>query len=216
MLGQIYDMSYGSYHYVGKHDGDIFKDNYFGSGIAWSNVVKKHGKENIKRIILETYDTKEQANILEKKYIKEAKFAYGNNCLNIADGGQGGDLGPEVRARISAAVSGERNGMYGRRLCGEANGMYGKTHPNWNYSNWRPSEEMKQAQRERMLGDLNPCKREDVKEKLRIAAKKQINRSGGVKGGHWYTNGIESKCFLDGQQPDGWYRGRTIHKESAL
>lgn len=216
MLGQIYDMSYKDYHYVGKHDGDIFKDNYFGSGIAWTNVVKKHGKENIKRVILETYDTKEQADVLERKYIRDAKTCYGKNCLNIADGGQGGDLGPEVRARISAAVSGERNGMYGKGLRGEANGMYGRTHPNWNHSHWRPTEKMKQAQRERMLGDRNPCKRADVKEKLREANKKQVNRSGGVKGGHWYTNGIESKCFIDGQQPEGWRRGRIINKESKV
>lgn len=41
MLGQIYEMTYDKYYYVGKHDGDIFKDEYFGSGIAWTNVVKK-------------------------------------------------------------------------------------------------------------------------------------------------------------------------------
>lgn len=213
MLGQIYEMIYEDYHYIGKHDGDIFADNYYGSGIAWTNVVNKYGKEKIKRIILETYDTKEQADKLEKYYIKEARDRYGSNCLNIADGGQGGDLGPAVRAKISAKVSGSGNGMYGKGLFGSANGMYGKTHPNWNHSHWHPTEEMKEAQRQRMLGDNNPCKREEVKQKLREANKRQTNRSGGVVGGHWYTNGVDSKCYIDGQQPEGWYRGRTIKRK---
>lgn len=93
MLGQIYEMAYENYHYIGKHDGDIFADNYYGSGIAWTNVVNKHGKECIQRIILETYDTKEQADVLEKQYIIKARKQYGSNCLNIADGGQGGRPG---------------------------------------------------------------------------------------------------------------------------
>lgn len=100
--------------------------------------------------------------------------------------------------------------MYGKGLVGPANGMYGKTHPNWDHSHWHPTEEMKESQRQRMIGDNNPCKRDVVKQKLREANKRQINRSGGVVGGHWYTNGIDSKCCHDGQQPAGWYRGRTI------
>lgn len=203
-------MAYENYHYIGKHDGDIFADNYYGSGIAWTNVVNKHGKGCIQRIILETYDTKEQADVLEKQYIIKAREQYGSNCLNIADGGQGGDLGPLVRAKISEKVSGVKNGMYGKGLVGPANGMYGKTHPNWNHSHWHPTEEMKESQRQRMIGDNNPCKRDVVKQKLRGANKRQINRSGGVVGGHWYTNGIDSKCCHDGQQPAGWYRGRII------
>ena len=153
--------------------------------------------------MLTTYETKEQADLLEKYYIKQARELYGKNCLNIADGGQGGNLGPAVCAKISANVSGARNGMYGRGLKGAANGMYGKTHPNWNHSHWRQTAEMREAQRQRMLGDNNPCKREDVKQKLRLANKRQVNRSGGVQGGHWYTNGIDSICCLDGQQPEG-------------
>ena len=38
--GQVYIMHCNDYHYVGVHKGDIFKDNYFGSGIAWGNVVQ--------------------------------------------------------------------------------------------------------------------------------------------------------------------------------
>ena len=34
--------------------------------------------------------------------------------MNIADGGEGGNLGEEVNKRISVAVSGKKNGMYGK------------------------------------------------------------------------------------------------------
>lgn len=67
MLGQIYIMESHNYYYVGKHTGDIYKDNYYGSGIAWTNVVKKYGKDDIVRKILDTYETEEIGDELEKK-----------------------------------------------------------------------------------------------------------------------------------------------------
>ena len=40
--------------YVGKHKGDIFKDNYWGSGTVIKNYVDKYGKENFERRICNT------------------------------------------------------------------------------------------------------------------------------------------------------------------
>ena len=217
MLGQIYEMVFENYHYVGKHNGGIYLDDYYGSGIAWCNVVRKYGKDRIIRNVICTYDDELSANILEKKYIKIAKEKYGENCLNIADGGQGGNLGPEVNAKISKAISGERNGMYGKKLSDETKLKISnklKGHPNYNHSHWKPTEEMKEAQRRRVTGKNNPCKREEVKEKIRNAARNQKNRNGGVKGGHWYTDGVNSKCLRDGDTvPEGWHLGRTIKKQ---
>ena len=119
MLGQIYCAHCRGYHYVGKHDGDVFEDEYYGSGIAWNNVVNKYGTNQIIREILDTYDTKTDGDELEKKYIRHAKTLYGDSCLNIADGGQGGNLGDIVNKKISKNVSGSRNGMYGKTLSEE-------------------------------------------------------------------------------------------------
>lgn len=219
MLGQIYLGNYDNkYFYVGKHDGDIFKDNYKGSGLVWCNILNKHKDtpDKFSFVVLEEYDFKEHGDQLEISYILKYKNLYGDKLVNIASGGQGGNLGDEVNRRISLAVGGSGNGMYGKKLSDESKKKISsklKGHPNYNYSNWHPTEEMKQAQRERVLGDKNPCRREDVKQKLREAALKQTNRKGGKPGSYWFTNGIESKCYYDGEQPDGWYRGRTIIKK---
>lgn len=88
MLGQIYVMFSHGYCYVGKHDGNIFNDNYFGSGVAWNNVVNKYGKECIERNIICTYETKEEGNNLEMFYIDKYKNQFKECCLNIAIGGK--------------------------------------------------------------------------------------------------------------------------------
>jgi hypothetical protein len=214
MLGQIYEMSYGKYYYIGKHDGDIFEDEYFGSGIAWTNVVKKYGKENIQRKILKTYDTKEQADILEKFYIKQYKEKYDKNCLNIADGGQGGNLGEEVNKKISEAVSGEGNGMYGKKLSEETRTKISKKlkgHPNYNYSNYRPTEEIKAKISKSHIGIKQTP--ESIA-KIKEARAKQTNlKLDSAKGKHWYTDGVNNVMCFEENKPDNYYLGRTIIKE---
>lgn len=214
MLGQIYEMTYDKYYYVGKHDGDIFKDEYFGSGIAWTNVVKKYGKENIQRRILETYDTKEQADELEKFYIKQYKDKYGKNCLNIADGGQGGNLGEEVNKRISKAVSGEGNGMYGKKLSKETLEKISaklKGHPNYNNSNYRPTEEIKAKISKSHIGIKQTP--ESIA-KIKAARAKQTNlKLDSARGKHWYTDGVNNIMCFEQDKPDNYYLGRTIIKK---
>ena len=48
------------YYYIGVHDRDIFHDGYFGSGIAWGNVVNKYGKESVVRQVIDTYSSAEE------------------------------------------------------------------------------------------------------------------------------------------------------------
>ena len=51
MYGQIYKMQLNNYVYIGAHKGDIYKDDYFGSGIRWINILNKYGKENVQRFV---------------------------------------------------------------------------------------------------------------------------------------------------------------------
>lgn len=209
MLGQIYECNYkNQYYYIGKHDGDIFIDNYYGSGIIISNIIKKYGKDNITRTVLATYNNKNEANYLEIQYVSEARKKYGDKCINIADGGQGGNLGEIVNKKISIAVSGEKNGMYGRGLYGKSNGMYGKTHPNWNHSNYKPTDEIKKKISESHIGLKHT---EAAKEKIRIARSKQVNlKLDNHLGKHWYTDGINNILCFEQNKPNNYYLGRTI------
>ena len=75
--------------YIGKHITDNLNDGYLGSGLVLQNAIKKYGRENFKREILEFCENEEQCYELEYEYIKNAK-AYSNpNYYNLTEGGKG-------------------------------------------------------------------------------------------------------------------------------
>lgn len=62
--------------------------NYFGSGKIIRNFIKKHSKDDLIKFIVDTADTPDELDILEKKYIKEYNTKVPNGW-NISDGGHG-------------------------------------------------------------------------------------------------------------------------------
>lgn len=93
---------------------------YIGSGLILKRAVKKYGEENFTVEILAQADTKNELDTLERRYILEYDAINSKEFYNIASGGQGGNLGPKVNKLISEAVSGEKNGMYGKKLSPES------------------------------------------------------------------------------------------------
>lgn len=218
MLGQIYCNHCRGYHYVGKHDGDIFEDGYYGSGIAWNNVLNKYGKEQVVREIADTYDTKEEGDRLEKEHISHARILYGDNCLNIADGGQGGNLGELVNQKISESVRGPKNGMYGKTLSDETKEKIKKRLKEIDHKpnkGKKLNSEWKKKLSESHIGkNVGKTHTDEVRIKIKEARARQTNlKLDNWKGHHWYTNGINNYMYLEGEEPEGWYRGRTIQKE---
>ena len=73
--------------YIGYHTKD--KSNYLGSGSALEKAIKKYGRENFTREIIDTAETYEE---LCKKEIYWIAFYRKLKCsmYNIADGGKGG------------------------------------------------------------------------------------------------------------------------------
>lgn len=93
--------------YIGQHRSkDIMNDKYIGSGKYFYKAVKKYGKANFKNEVIEVVESRFQANVMEKVWIKREK-AKGKAEYNISWGGSGGDLGPEVRKKISNALKGK-------------------------------------------------------------------------------------------------------------
>ena len=75
--------------YIGK---DIHNnEKYLGSGMLLCRAIKKYGKCNFKKIILEFCDSIEKLNNREKYWIKKLKSTKRNIGYNIAVGGYGGD-----------------------------------------------------------------------------------------------------------------------------
>jgi len=104
--------------YIGQTIGD--RPNYIGSGRLFLKAVKKYGKENFKREILEYCDNVEQMN--EREIIWIAKYDSTNPSIgyNLCGGGGGrGGIHPSTRKKISEANKGEKNPNYKKNFTKE-------------------------------------------------------------------------------------------------
>ena len=107
--------------YIGKHNG---RDTvYLGSGTYFNNAVKKYGRKNFRKVILENnIDNNDMLNEREIYWIAFFNSTNRDIGYNLVKGG-GGTLGIihslETRAKLSEAMKGKH--------VGELNPMYGKS-----------------------------------------------------------------------------------------
>lgn len=76
-------------YYIGVHKTNDINDGYLGSGLLLNKAIKKYGRENFKRYILNTYNSLNDAFKDEKEFITE-ELAKSKQCYNVAAGGHGG------------------------------------------------------------------------------------------------------------------------------
>jgi hypothetical protein len=57
--------------YIGDHSTNNLNDNYIGSGLLIKIAIKKYGKHNFKKEILEHFNNKEDAFNIQEKYINQ-------------------------------------------------------------------------------------------------------------------------------------------------
>lgn len=74
--------------YYGIHSTNNLDDGYLGSGCYFYRSIKKYGKENFQREILEFFDCREDLSNAEKNLITE-DFVKDPNCYNVQMGGEG-------------------------------------------------------------------------------------------------------------------------------
>lgn len=101
--------------YIGQHKYKDFNDNYMGSGKLIRRAQKKYGMENFEKEILysriqykETVDSMERFAIAKERAIGKAEY-------NIADGGNGGNLGNGVNKKHSETCKGTNNPHFGKK-----------------------------------------------------------------------------------------------------
>lgn len=76
-------------YYVGMHSTDNLDDGYLGSGTVLSRSVKKYGKENHIREILEFVETRSKLREREETIVN-VDLLGDTNCMNLKLGGHGG------------------------------------------------------------------------------------------------------------------------------
>ncbi len=93
--------------YIGQHKTNNLDDSYMGSGVLLKRAKEKYGLENFSKEILAIVGTKENADILEKVFIALYR-EMGKVEYNVADGGQGGNLGEEVNVKRGKLLKGKK------------------------------------------------------------------------------------------------------------
>ena len=75
-------------YYYGAHSTDNINDEYLGSGVALKRAIKKYGKDNFYREIIEFCEEEEEMYLKEEIIVKEHYLK--ENCYNMNVGGKGG------------------------------------------------------------------------------------------------------------------------------
>lgn len=99
---QVTNKSNGRY-YIGVHCGDIFSDNYYGSGLILNKAIKRYGKESFEREVIASFDNPHLALFLESVLVPE-EIANDRECYNVTAGGGKppvhiADNHPKIRVR---------------------------------------------------------------------------------------------------------------------
>jgi len=153
------DLLSGKY-YIGMHSTDNLDDGYMGSGNRLILAIRKHGKNNFSREILEFVDTRYELHIREEEIVNLDEIAK-VECMNLRVGGEGGT---KESARVTNQKRWVENrddnlqlasdnfkklwetGIFkGRDTSGDKNPMFGNTH----------SEETKKKMSDKGTGKSN-------------------------------------------------------------
>lgn len=78
--------------YIGKRTYTKGWQDYLGSGLYLKRAIKKYGKENFERKIVEYASNREQLDEKEKMWIQKLNAIEDNMFYNIAEGGTGGNV----------------------------------------------------------------------------------------------------------------------------
>jgi len=101
--------------YIGMHVTSNIDDGYLGSGRRIKAEIKKYGRENFKREVLETCTSKEELAAREAAIVTEELRA-DSLCLNLKNGGEGGSvIGWNYLSKEKRSELGRRGGEALRR-----------------------------------------------------------------------------------------------------
>lgn len=214
--------------YIGVHSTNNPNDNYIGSGLRLNKAIKKYGRENFRRRILEFFNTREEAFKKEKEMVT-FEFCKDDSNYNVDLGGRGHRktfITPdEIKNKISKTLTGKKQSKeriemirlntLGRR--GINNGEINKrikieNLPEYLNNGWvlgtlyKMSDEL----RAKISKSNNGVKRSDeFKENLRKQNKNNIHINNGLK------NKMIQPELLDEYISKGWSLGVLYKNEDG-
>jgi len=187
-------------YYIGMHSTSNLDDGYLGSGNRLKLAVRKHGKENFIREILEYCESREELKRLEEEVVNLNEIAK-VDCMNLKVGGQGGFVNDKHKRKFIESSNVARD-LHIERLKNDK--VY--------YDKFiiQQRNHFKKLTKEGKLtyGNFEGRKHsEETKEKMRKP--KNMGSNNSQYGKCWITNEVESKKIMKGDLiPDGWRLGR--------
>jgi group I intron endonuclease len=139
--------------YIGCHETDNVDDGYMGSGLILLLAMKKYGKENFQKTILEFCENKQKMFDKEKELVTE-EFVKRLDTYNLNIGGHGG------------SIPGWKHTDEAKRKISEAN--YRRDPKSFSNPGWNHSQETKNKISEKLKGKQ---KTEEHRKKLSEANK---------------------------------------------
>ncbi len=192
-------------YYIGMHSTNNLDDGYMGSGRRLRASIRKHGKENHVKEILEFFETRELLVEAEKEAITPG-MVEDENCMNLMGGGEGGYVNDNHYEMLREKAS---DWMSKKWEDDEFRGMHLKL----------SGERMKQYHKEgRIRYNTFTGKKhsDETKQKMAEKAKERVGKKNSQYGTCWITNGGENKKinkeYLNQWLKNGWERGREIKK----
>lgn len=127
------------------------KNSYIGSGILLINAVKKYGKENFKKEILEYVDVADVLNDREKYWISYYNSTDLNIGYNLESGGKNFMVHHDttIEKFRSRKINGKDNPMYGKSFYDVWVDKYGEEYANKKIKIWKQNQSDIQKGRKR-------------------------------------------------------------------
>jgi len=119
-------------YYIGVHSTNDINDGYLGSGLVLKDAIKKYGKDNFTREIVEYFSSVEEAYNKEKELVNE-DFVSLQETYNLKIGGAGGYIGKDFYEQYSIDRKNYKHSVetidkIRQSKLGEKNPFYGKKH----------------------------------------------------------------------------------------
>jgi hypothetical protein len=187
--------------YIGVHSTKNLEDGYLGSGTRLSNSIKKHGKENHVREILQLFENrgdlmKKEREIVNPELLNEEK------CMNLKRGGEGGLhlVDKEAQKRIHEGATKWLNEKW-------KDPNFRKDRIKEISENMKKRHEMGIVKYDVFTGKSHT---EETKSKIGIGnSKSQLGEKNSQYGTRWITDGLTNrKISKNDQIPEGWSYGR--------
>jgi len=189
------------------HSTTNLEDGYLGSGKRLRHSIRKYGKENHTKEILEFLSTREELVIRESEIVNNILLE-DVLCMNLKPGGQGGFISEEQQRHRSICANKKLNeklkndNIFKKNWVSKLKNGLVNSHNNKKYNN---------LENYSWLGKTHS---EESKKKMSDSSKGQ---GSGVTnsqfGTCWVTNGVDNKKINKGSViPNGWWLGRIIKK----